>query len=96
MLVILAIHRRLFLIVNSRITMHALMGGLIGPTLAAILTALAACTRFAANWNSRMLGSYCINIEAFFRYGSLPNIVKDIATLGLPVRGYNFYKPQRA
>lgn len=65
--------------------MHALMGSLIGLTLAAIITALAACTRFAANWISRMLGS-CIDMKAFFRYGNLPNIVKDVVVLILPVR----------
>ena len=85
-LVILAIHRQLFSIVESRITMHALMGELIGLTLAAIITAFAACTYSAANWISRMLGSHCIDMKAFFRYSGLPDIVKDIVAPILPLR----------
>ena len=85
-LAILALYRRLFPNKSNRVAIYIVMGSLIGLTISTIVTALAACRPFAANWNLDLPGSYCIDKEAFFRYGSLPNIITDIVMLVLPVR----------
>lgn len=62
------------------------MGFLIGLTFATTVTTLAACRPFAANWNPGIADSRCLDKEAFFRYGSLPNIISDVVMLVLPIR----------
>ena len=55
-------------------------------TTSTVITGLAACRPFAANWNPKLPGSHCIDNEAFFRYSSVPNIMTDIVMLVLPIR----------
>lgn len=63
-----------------------LAGFLAALTMSTVITAFAACRPFAANWNPALPGAYCIDKEAFFRWGSLPNILSDIVMLVLPLR----------
>ncbi len=83
---ILALYRRLFPNKSNRYVIYALMGILIGLTISTVVTALVACIPFAANWDPTLPGARCINKEAFFRWGSLPNIITDIVMLILPMR----------
>lgn len=85
-LAILALYHRLFPNRSNRYIIYALMGILIGLTISTVVTALVACIPFAANWDPTLPGARCINKEAFFRWGSLPNIVTDVVMLVLPMR----------
>ncbi len=83
---ILALYRRLFPNKSNRYVIYALMVILIGLTVSTVVTALVACVPFAANWDPTLPGARCIDKEAFFIWGSLPNIITDIVMLILPVR----------
>lgn len=85
-LAILALYRRLFPNKENRLSIYVLMGILIGLTISTVIAELVACDPFAANWDHDIPGAHCINEEAFFRYGSLPNILTDIVMLVLPLR----------
>ena len=83
---ILALYRRLFPNKSNRVAIYVVLGFLVGLTIAINVTALTACRPFAANWNTALPGSHCVDKEPLFRYSSLPNIISDIMMLLLPVR----------
>lgn len=85
-LAILALYRRLFPTKTIRMAVNILTGALIALTFSTTVTALAACRPYSANWNPKEPGAYCMDKEAFFRYGSIPNIITDIIMLIIPVR----------
>ena len=85
-LAVLALYRRLFPKKSIRIVIHVLMGVLIALTVSTIVTAVVACRPYAANWNLHMPNAVCIDKEAFFIWGSIPNIVTDIVMLAVPMR----------
>ncbi|KAI0428587.1 putative alpha-xylosidase [Xylaria sp. FL1042] len=59
---------------------------LVAAPLASLIAVLAACHPFSANWgSSQVQASHCINKEALFVWNSFPNIVTDVAMLGLPL-----------
>ena len=49
------------------------------------IVSLAGCNPFKANWEPTLPGAKCIDKENFFRYGSVPNIVTDLAMLIIPI-----------
>lgn len=83
---ILALYHRLFPNKTIRRTVYLLVGALVVQTLATGTTAFAACRPFAANWDPKIPGSYCIDKEGLFRWASFPNIITDIIILVLPMR----------
>ena len=83
---ILALYHRLFPNKSLRLGIRIILGVLVGLTMSTVITGLSSCRPFAANWNPKLPGSYCINKEAFFRYGSIPNILTDVAMLILPIK----------
>ena len=83
---ILALYHRLFPNRNIRIAVWIIFGVLVSLTVSTVITGLASCRPFAANWDPELPGARCIDKEAFFRYGSIPNILTDIAMLILPMR----------
>jgi len=85
-LAILALYRRLFPKKNIRVVIHVLIGVLVALTVSTIVTVSVACRPYAANWHPTMPGAVCINKEAFFIWGSIPNIVTDIVMLIVPIR----------
>ena len=85
-LAILALYRRLFPNKSNRVPIYMLMSILIALSISTMVISLAACRPFAANWNPGLPDSHCIDKEAFFRFGSLPNIITDIVMLILPIR----------
>ncbi|EDN93581.1 hypothetical protein SS1G_09448 [Sclerotinia sclerotiorum 1980 UF-70] len=84
-LAILALYKRLFPTKGILLVIHILMAALIALTISTIITNLAACRPFSANWDSTIKAT-CINKEAFFIWGSIPNIITDIIILILPMR----------
>ena len=83
---ILALYHHLFPNKNIRLGVFIILGILVSLTISTVITGLSSCRPFAANWNPKIPGAYCINKEAFFRYGSIPNILTDIAMLALPAK----------
>lgn len=85
-LAILALYRRLFPPKGIRLAVHILMGILVTLTIVTLVTAFAACVPFSANWNPKLVKEHCIDKEALFRWGSIPNILTDVVMLVLPIR----------
>lgn len=83
---ILALYHRLFPNKKIRLVVWIIFGVLVGLTISTVITGLVSCRPFEANWNPELPGARCINKEAFFRYGSIPNILTDIVMLILPVK----------
>ncbi|KAI0164068.1 hypothetical protein GGR57DRAFT_274022 [Xylariaceae sp. FL1272] len=54
--------------------------------IATTITLLAACQPFSANWGSaEVQATHCINKEAVFVWGTIPNIITDIVLLVIPL-----------
>ncbi len=83
---ILALYHRVFPNKNIRLGVWIILGTLVGFTISTVIAALAECRPFVANWNPEFPGAHCINKLAFYRYGSIPNILTDIAMLILPMK----------
>lgn len=84
-LAILALYHRLFPNKTIRIAVYILTAVLIGLTISNVVADLAACQPFEANWDVTLPGAHCFNKEAFFIWGSIPNIITDVVMLFLPM-----------
>lgn len=75
---ILAFYQRLFPLRGIRLIVHILMAILVTLTVSTIVPAFAACVPFSANsnWNPKLASEHCIDKEALFRRGSIPNILR--------------------
>ncbi|KAI0428703.1 hypothetical protein F5Y09DRAFT_357496 [Xylaria sp. FL1042] len=59
---------------------------LIVTPIATTISLLAACRPFSANWaSSQVQSAHCLNKEAIFVLGSIPNIVTDVVLLAVPL-----------
>ena len=56
----------------------------VGPIVTVLFVAFQ-CTPTAYLWNKTIPGGHCFNQAHMFRYGSLPNIITDVAMLVLPM-----------
>ncbi|KAM0794239.1 hypothetical protein BDR22DRAFT_776243, partial [Usnea florida] len=83
-LAILSMYLRIFTARSYRMSVYVLAAVLIMTFLAGGLTGSLGCQPLAFFWNPTIPGGHCININAFFRWISLPNILTDIAMLVLP------------
>ena len=83
-LAILSMYLRIFTTRSYRMSVYVLAAVLIMAFLAGGLTGLLGCRPLAFFWDPTIPGGHCININAFFRWISLPNILTDIAMLILP------------
>ena len=83
-LAILSMYLRIFTTRSYRMSVYVLAAVLIMTFLAGGLTGLLGCRPLAFFWDPTIPGGHCININAFFRWISLPNILTDIAMLVLP------------
>jgi len=82
---ILILYGRLFPNRSTRIIIKALLVVLISLTISNVVADLAACRPFKANWETNLPGARCIDKEAFFIWGSIPNIITDVVMLVLPM-----------
>ena len=83
---ILSLYHRVFPRKNLRLAVWIIFAILVCLEISTVITGLAECTPFEANWNPDLQGAHCINKLAFYRYGSIPNILTDIAMLILPLK----------
>ncbi len=84
-LVILAIYLRIFTKKSYRVTCRVLAGLLIANWIAVTITELLICRPLAFLWNRFIIRGHCYNINAWFRWGSLVNILTDLVMLILPL-----------
>ncbi|KAJ8119103.1 hypothetical protein ONZ43_g3861 [Nemania bipapillata] len=83
---ILFVYRRLFPQKSVLYILYGIGFVLTAGPLASFIAVLAACHPFSANWGSAQVqATHCINKEALFVWNSFPNIVTDVAMLGLPL-----------
>lgn len=84
-LAILAFYLRVFSLKHYRIIVYILAGIVMATGIVCSIMALNLCRPFAYNWDRSISGGTCVNENAFYRWGSLPNIITDIAMLILPI-----------
>ncbi|KAI0173509.1 putative alpha-xylosidase [Hypoxylon sp. FL1284] len=59
---------------------------LVATPVATVTVLLAACRPFSAKWGSaETQATHCLNKEAVFVWGALPNIVTDVVLLAIPI-----------
>lgn len=84
-LALLAMYLRIFTQKPYRMAAYALGVILISSSIANMTVAIFQCRPVAFFWNRTIPGGRCVNTRDFFMYGSLPNILTDIALLILPI-----------
>lgn len=84
-LAILGFYLRIFVLKSFRRTVYALIGIVILTFLATGLTAVFQCIPLQYIWDKTIPGGHCINVLAFYRWISLPNIITDAMMLALPI-----------
>ncbi|KJZ78233.1 hypothetical protein HIM_02271 [Hirsutella minnesotensis 3608] len=83
--VMLVLYLRLFIGKAYRITCYILIAMVISLAVADIITGACLCTPIAFMWDKSIKGGHCIDIPAFYRYGTLPNAITDLFMLILPL-----------
>lgn len=84
-LAILSFYLRIFTTKPYRITVYTLSSIVILTGILCVALSFGACRPFAYNWDRSIPGGHCIDESAFYRFGSLPNIITDVAILVLPL-----------
>ena len=83
---ILATYLRIFGVMEVyRYSVFILMFIIAANGISGDLTSLLSCRPLAARWNPALEG-HCINVQNYWRFISLANIVSDVAMLVLPQR----------
>ncbi|ESZ91059.1 hypothetical protein SBOR_8553 [Sclerotinia borealis F-4128] len=82
----LGLYLRIFVGKRERIAAYTTMGIVSASFIALILCALLQCAPLGYLWNKAgHPGGHCFNTGVFWRYGSLPNLITDLAMLVLPL-----------
>jgi hypothetical protein len=85
-LAILGLYQRIFTEKPYRIIAYILMGIVTTAFIVLIICTVAQCIPLGYLWNKKgHPGGHCFNTSAFWRYGSVPNIVTDVVMLFLPL-----------
>jgi hypothetical protein len=84
-LAVVCIYLKIFTDKASRLCCWIVASALaIGPVITVPIIAFQ-CTPTGYLWNKTIVGGHCLNQAHMFRYGSIPNIVTDVAMLLLPM-----------
>lgn len=82
----LGLYLRIFVGKRERYAAYITMGVVSASFLALALCALLQCHPLGYLWNKAgHPGGHCFNTGAFWRYGSLPNLVTDVVMMILPL-----------
>ena len=96
---ILGIFLRLFHTRRTyRYIVYVLAGIIILSFVASGLAATLACRPLSYSWDKTIPGGRCFDVDSFYRWISLPNIVTDVAMLILPLKviwGMNMKRNQK-
>lgn len=83
-LAILALYLRIFITAPYRIACYALAAVLTANWLAATVAGFLSCIPLNYLWDRTVTG-HCFNINAWFRWSSLTNVITDVIMLILPL-----------
>ncbi|KAB8296682.1 hypothetical protein EYC80_002105 [Monilinia laxa] len=83
--VILSLYLRIFTSKSSRLTCYILIFVVVGLAIADTVAAAVMCLPLDYLWDKSIPGGRCIDIAAFYRWGSLPNAVSDLFILLVPL-----------
>jgi len=61
------------------------MGVLIASAVCNIIANILQCIPLSAAWDLNDHGKHCFDQNAYWRWGSFPNILTDVVMLGLPI-----------
>jgi hypothetical protein len=84
-LAILALYLRIFTIPLYRNLVYFLAFIVTATGIVCSVMTLNLCRPFPFNWDRKIPGGSCYNESLFYRWGSLPNIITDLAILILPM-----------
>ena len=85
-LAVLAIYLRIFTFPSFRRACWALAAVLVANWFAFTVTAFTMCIPLSYLWDKELAGGgHCFNINQFYRWSALPNIVTDVVMLILPL-----------
>ena len=84
-LCVLSVYLRIFTTKSYRRAVYILAAIITLNAVAGCLTGTLACQPLNYTWDKTIPGGHCININAFYRWISLPNILTDLAMLILPI-----------
>ncbi|PQE24041.1 integral membrane protein [Rutstroemia sp. NJR-2017a BVV2] len=84
-LAILALYLRIFTIPLYRNLVYFLAFIVTATGIVCSVMTLNLCRPFPFNWDRKIPGGSCYNESLFYRWGSLPNIITDLAILIIPM-----------
>lgn len=84
-LAILALYLRLFTLKLYRRIVYVVAFIVAVTGIVCPIMSLNLCHPFAYNWNRTSIVGTCVDEQAFYRWGSLPNIITDVAILCIPM-----------
>ncbi|KAJ5919089.1 hypothetical protein N7466_010032 [Penicillium verhagenii] len=82
---ILLLYRRIFATHTLRIACDIFIAILVADIVICTVVLFFMCRPFAANWDPTIPGANCMDIVAIYTWGSLPNIISDVAILIFPM-----------
>ena len=84
-LAILALYLRIFITAPYRIACWALATVLVANWIATTVAGFLTCNPLDYLWDQTVPGGHCFNINAYFRWPSLTNVITDVLMLILPL-----------
>lgn len=84
-LAILVLYLRIFTERTGRTICWAVAALLIANCLGTMIAGFCMCIPLQYLWNRTIPGGHCININAWYRWSSLVNIITDVVMLILPL-----------
>lgn len=84
-LAILAMYFRIFTKASDRIACWVLVAVLVASWFANTVAAFLICIPLEYLWNRDIPGGHCFDINSYYRWSSLSNILTDLLMLGLPL-----------
>lgn len=83
---ILLFYLRFFTRRDARLTCYILLGFVVATWFAYIVAANLLCRPLEFQWNKKLPGGgECVDIEAYYKTTSIPNIVTDLVIIALPI-----------
>ncbi|KAJ5946163.1 hypothetical protein N7454_003002 [Penicillium verhagenii] len=82
---ILLLYRRIFATHTLRVACDIFIAILVADIVICTVVLFFMCRPFAANWDPTIPGAKCMDIVAIYTWGSLPNIISDVAILLFPM-----------
>ncbi|OAG06095.1 uncharacterized protein CC84DRAFT_1044209, partial [Paraphaeosphaeria sporulosa] len=84
-LAVISMYLKIFQSKFSRACCWVVVFVLVATPLACVPVIICQCRPLEYLWNKTIPGGHCVNQALMFRYGSLPNIITDVAMLLLPM-----------